>query len=98
MLVEMRTYTLVPGGVAEYLRLYEGDARALQTRVLGDLAGLYQTETGELNQLVFLWRYASAEDRVRRRGELMADPGFTAFRKATRHLLVRQENRMLSPL
>ncbi|VCU71015.1 hypothetical protein PIGHUM_03095 [Pigmentiphaga humi] len=95
-MVEMRTYTLVPGGAAEYLRVYGESARALQARILGDLAGLYQTESGELNQLVFLWGYDSLDERARRRAALMQDPEFAAFRKAVKHLLVRQESRLLS--
>lgn len=95
MMVEMRTYTLVPGGAAEYLRVYGESARALQTRVLGNLVGLYQSETGELNQLVFLWGYDTLDERSRRRSTLQADPDFAAFRKAVRHLVVRQESRLL---
>ena len=98
MIVEMRTYTLVPGGVAEYAKLYSADIRALQERILGRLIGLYQSETGELHQLVFLWGYEGHDDRAARRKTLMADPEFTAFRKASRHLLVRQESRLLSAL
>lgn len=98
MIVEMRTYTLVPGGMAEYTQHYNEDVRALQQRILGKLLGLYQSETGELHQLVFLWGYEGYDDRAARRKALMADPGFTAFRKATRHLLVRQESRLLSSL
>ncbi|AZG10655.1 MAG: NIPSNAP family containing protein [Bordetella sp. SCN 67-23] len=96
MMVEMRTYTLVPGGGAEYLRLYNPSARALQTRILGNLAGLYQSETGELNQLVFLWAYESLDERASRRAVLAADAEFAAFRKSVRHLLVRQESRILA--
>lgn len=98
MIVEMRTYTLVPGGVAEYTRHYNESGRAIQERILGRLLGLYQSESGELNQLVFLWGYEGHDDRVARRKTLMADEGFAVFRKATRHLLVRQESRMLSAL
>ena len=98
MMVEMRTYTLVPGGVAEYTRHYSPEIRALQERILGRLLGLYQTETGELNQLVFLWGYKGYDERMARRKTLMADADFAAFRKATRHLVLRQENRFLSAL
>ncbi|OVZ56937.1 NIPSNAP family protein [Pigmentiphaga sp. NML080357] len=95
MMMEMRTYTLVPGGSAEYLRIYNQSARALQTRILGNLAGLYQSETGELNQLVFLWAYESLDERASRRARLAEDAEFAAFRKSVRHLLVRQESRIL---
>lgn len=95
MMMEMRTYTLVPGGSAEYLRIYNQSARALQTRILGNLAGLYRSETGELNQLVFLWAYESLDERASRRARLAEDAEFAAFRKSVRHLLVRQESRIL---
>jgi len=95
MMMEMRTYTLVPGGSAEYLRIYNQSARALQTRILGNLAGLYRSETGELNQLVFLWAYESLDERASRRARLAENAEFAAFRKSVRHLLVRQESRIL---
>jgi hypothetical protein len=96
MHIEMRTYSLVPGGAAEYLRLYNAMGRAIQTAILGRLVGVYQSDVGELNQLVFLWSFDSLDERQRRRRELMADEGFAEFRKASRHLLLRQENRLLT--
>lgn len=95
MYLEMRTYSLVPGGAAEYLRSYNELGREVQTRILGQMVGLYQSEVGELNQLVFIWAFESLDERQRRRRELMADARFTEFRKSTRHLLVKQENRLL---
>jgi len=93
---ELRTYTLVPGGTHEYLRIYDETARALQTRTLGNLVALMVPESGDLNQLVFLWAYDSHEARASRRAQLMADPGFTEFRKSVRHLMVRQDSRLLT--
>lgn len=96
MYIELRTYSLVPGGANEYLRVYNERARDIQTAILGNLVGVYQSEVGELNQLVFLWAFESLDERQRRRGELMADAGFTEFRKSTRHLLVKQASRLLT--
>lgn len=96
MLVELRTYSFVPGGSTEYLKAYDGRPRQIQTEVLGRLVGLYHSEVGELNQLLFLWAFDSHEERERRRRVLMADAEFAAFRKSTRHLLLRQENRLLA--
>ncbi len=96
MYIELRTYSLVPGGSAEYLRAYNERARDIQVAILGKLVGVYQSEVGELNQIVFLWAFDSLDERQRRRRDLMADTGFTEFRKSTRHLLVRQESRLLS--
>lgn len=96
MIHELRTYTLVPGGTREYLRIYNETARALQTRMLGNLVTLMTPESGDINQLVFLWAYDSHEERARRRAQLMADASFTEFRKSVRHLLVRQDSRLLT--
>lgn len=96
-LVEQRIYTLVPGGTAEYVRVYEECGRAPQERILGRMLGYYTRDVGELNQLVYLWPFDSADERHRRRTALLADPEFKVFRGRTRHLLVRQENTLLVP-
>jgi hypothetical protein len=95
-ILELRTYSLVPGGAREYLRLYNEMGRATQVRILGDLAGLFVPETGDLNQLRYLWRFEGFEERARRRAELMADARFAEFRAAVRHLVVRQESQLLT--
>lgn len=96
MLYELRTYTLVPGGSREYLQIYNDIGREVQVRLLGNLVRLLRPESGDLNQLVFLWEYQNFEDRRERRERLMADPAFTAFRQKTRHLLVRQETQLMA--
>lgn len=95
MFVEQRIYTLVPGGVPEYLKIYAECGREVQERILGTMIGCYTTEVGELNQLVYFWPFASLEERTRRRAALMADADFKVFRARVRHLLVRQENQLL---
>ncbi len=97
MIHEIRTYTLVPGGTREYLRLYNEAGREVQTRLLGDLVAVLTPESGDLNQLIYHWVFDSYEERVRRRAQLIADPAFTEFRKSVRHLLVSQDSRLLSP-
>ena len=37
MIIEERIYILQPGGVPEYLRIYEAEGMAIQTRILGDI-------------------------------------------------------------
>ncbi|QDF98025.1 NIPSNAP family protein [Azoarcus sp. DD4] len=96
MICELRTYTLVPGGVRDYLRIYNEIGREVQVGILGDLVAFLQPESGDLNQLVFLWRFDSFEERRTRRRQLLEDARFTEFRKAVRHLLVRQESQLLS--
>lgn len=98
MIHEIRTYTLVPGGVREYLRIYNEAGRDIQTKLLGNLVALLTPESGDLNQLVFHWAFENFEDRKRRRAQLTADPQFTAFRKQIKHLLTQQDSRLLSPV
>ncbi len=98
MIHEIRTYTLVPGGVREYLRIYNELGREVQTRVLGHLLAVLVPESGDINQLVYQWVFESYEDRERRRAQLLADPQFTEFRKQVRHLLIQQDSRLLKPV
>ncbi|AEA60173.1 NIPSNAP family protein [Burkholderia gladioli] len=95
MFVEQRTYTLVPGGAAEYLKLYREFGRAPQERILGRMIGCFTAEVGTLNQLVYLWPFETLDERSRRRAALMVDPEFAVFRGKVRHLLVQQENIVL---
>lgn len=95
MFVEQRIYTLVPGGAAEYLKVYAECGRAAQERALGRMIGCFTTEVGPLNQLVYLWAFDSLDERFRRRAALAVDPEFKVFRGKVRHLLVRQENLIL---
>jgi hypothetical protein len=97
MLYELRTYTLVPGGLREYLKLYEASGKQVQINILGQLVVLMQPESGDLNQLIFVWGFENFEDRKVRRQRLMADEAFAAFRKSVRHLLIQQESQLLSP-
>lgn len=97
MFVEQRIYSLVPGGTAEYIRLYEECGRAVQERILGPMLGYYTRDIGELNQLVYFWSFDSMDERTRRRAELMADAEFKVFRGKIRHLVVKQENTLLVP-
>jgi len=95
MFVEQRTYSLVPGGTAEYIRLYEELGRTVQERILGTMLGYYTREIGELNQLVYFWTFDSMDERTRRRAELAADADFKLFRGKIRHLVLKQENSIL---
>lgn len=98
MIYEERIYTIVPGGVAEYVRNYEQLGLPIQREVLGNLVGFFQTEIGPLNSVVHIWAYESLDDRARRRAVLAAHPGWPAYLKANLHLLVSQQNRILTPV
>jgi hypothetical protein len=97
VIVDERTYTLYPGKVAELFKLYEAEGLSVQTRILGRLIGFFQTEIGALNQIVHLWGYDSFEERQRRRAELFQDKQWLSYVEKARPLLVKMENRILTP-
>jgi hypothetical protein len=97
MIVEQRTYVVQIGKSAEYIRAYEAEGMAIQTRILGRMIGYFTTEIGPLNQIIHMWGYDSFEERTRRRAELMADAGWQAYVAKVRPLLVSQESKILVP-
>jgi hypothetical protein len=97
MLVEMRTYTFMPGAVAKFMAIYQEKALEIQRKTLGHLVGYFTTEIGSLNQTVHLWGYDSLDDRQRRRAALAADPNWQAFLAEILPLLMRQESQILTP-
>ncbi len=97
MIVEQRTYTLHPGKVPEYLRNYESEGMAIQTRILGRMVGYFTTEIGPLNQIIHMWGYDSFEDRAKRRAQMAADPGWKAYIAKIQPLIQTQETKILIP-
>lgn len=98
MIVEKRTYLIVPGKLPEYLALLEKEGMPLLDRHLGTCIGLYVTEVGELNEFTHLWAYRDAADREARRARLYADPDWPAFLNAATRLLQHQNNCLLRPV
>ena len=97
MIVEERIYTVQIGKAPEYLRLYEAEGLAVQTRILGRMLGYFLTEIGPLNQIIHMWGYDTFEERVRRRAELMKEPDWQAYLGKIRPLIVSQETKILIP-
>lgn len=97
MIVEERIYTLHVGKVPEYLKLYEAEGLAVQTRILGNLLGYYQVEFGPQNQIVHMWSYDDLSDRQARRKTLVQDPDWKTYVNKIRPLVQHQENKLLLP-
>jgi hypothetical protein len=95
MIVEMRTYTLKPGTIAEYLKLYEEKGLEVHRRILGTLIGYFTTEIGNINEAVHLWGYVSFEDRQIRRNMLAANEEWQQFLRSALPYLEKQENKVL---
>lgn len=79
MIVEMRTYSLKPGALGEWLSLYEQTGLAIHKEILGHLIGYFHTEIGDINEVIHIWGYATFEDRQQRRARLNANADWRAF-------------------
>lgn len=97
MIIEQRTYTFHPGKVPEFLGLYQRFGLALQTAILGRMAGYFTTEFGTLNQVVHMWAYDDLKDRQERRARLNADPDWQAYLAKVLPLIQTMESRILIP-
>jgi hypothetical protein len=74
MIIEMRTYTLKPGTLAEVERLF-GEALHIREQ-FSKLAAFWHTEVGPLNQIIHVWAYDTFEHRLEARGAAMKTPGW----------------------
>jgi len=53
MIVDLRSYTMVPGRLNAWLKLYEAEGLPIHIRHLGEPMGIFTTDVGTLNQVVF---------------------------------------------
>jgi len=97
MYVEERIYTLHPGKLAPFLKVYEEKGSEIQKKILGNRIGWFFTDIGDLNVVVHLWAYESLDDRDRRRAELMKDAVFQDYLAAATPFIAKMENRIMKP-
>ena len=67
MIYEFRTYDLVPGSVPEVLKRF-GDAYE-KRKEFSELAAMFYTEIGPLNQIIHIWPYEDVKQRQEIRAE-----------------------------
>lgn len=99
MIYEMRTYTLKPTRMADWLALYKSHALAVQKEHLGKLVGFFTTEFGTANQVVHIWAYDSLDDRAARRASMAADARWAEFGVKNKELdaLIELKSSILKP-
>ena len=74
MIYEVRTYTLKPGGVAQFENNF---AEALPYREkYSKLGAFWHTEIGPLNQVIHVWPYENLAERTQVREEAGNDPNW----------------------
>ena len=98
---EMRTYTLHVGKMTEAVKLYtELGYPALQKGGQDKkLIGYFQADTGMINQLVHLWKFADDADRRAHWAAVYANKDFVeGFAVKFRPLVASQEVKLLTEL
>jgi hypothetical protein len=97
VIYEKRTYSVTVGQMPEVLRLYSSlgwpamEAGGFARNCLG----YFVSDTGELHQLVHLWRFEGDDKRRAFWKRLSEDPDFQVFVKLLRPLLKTQSNQLL---
>jgi NIPSNAP protein len=97
MIVDVRTYTLIPRKMAKYLALFEKHALPVMKRHGLELAGYYVSQIGPLNQVVHLWRYDSLVDMESKRTARDADPAWGEFLSLTEGMVLMQDDKVMRP-
>ena len=97
MIVDIRTYTTLPGKLNLWLALYEAEGYPIQVKYLGEPLGYFMSEVGTQNQVVHIWKYESMADREKRRGAMQADPAWQAYLKKSSEAgyMQHQENKVM---
>jgi len=97
MIIEQRTYTLAPGKMPEFLKIYEEFGLPVQLPILGNLIAAMATEVGPLSQYIHLWGYESMADRESRRAKLAEHPDWPVYLKKALPLFQTMENKICVP-
>ncbi|MBS0243146.1 MAG: NIPSNAP family protein [Proteobacteria bacterium] len=97
MIVDHRTYTLVPRKMAKYLELFEAHALPVCRAHGFELMGYYTSQIGTLNQVVHLWCYRSLADLEAKRAARDADPAWGRYLALTEGLVLAQQNQIMKP-
>ncbi len=97
MIIEQRTYTLLPGKLPEFLNIYEELGLPIQLRILGNLIAAITTEVGPLNQYIHLWGYESMADREARRAKLAVDPDWPTYLATAAPMFQSMESKICVP-
>ncbi|MFM9938018.1 MAG: NIPSNAP family protein [Hyphomicrobiaceae bacterium] len=97
MIVDVRTYTLIPRKTPAYVEMFERLALPVTKRHGLQLIGYYTSQIGALNQIVHLWRYESLADLEQKRAARDADPAWAQFLASTEGMVLLQDNKIMKP-
>jgi hypothetical protein len=93
---ELRWYRAHVGKAAEWLEMFKAvlPTRDKYTRRVG----LWQSESGQLNEVVHMWVYKDLNDRAASRAKMAGDPAWQAFVAKSPALLQHMQSIVLIPV
>jgi hypothetical protein len=93
---ELRWYRAHVGKAAEWLEMFKAvlPTRDKYTRRVG----LWQSESGQLNEVVHMWVYKDLNDRAASRAKMAGDPAWQAFVGKSPALLQHMQSIVLIPV
>ncbi len=94
-LVDHRVYTIRLRKMSEFLDVFDRLAMPILLETLGSPLGFWTSVVGPQNQFTHLWGYDDFEDYGRRCLARDSHPDFPTYLKASEHLIVAQETRLI---
>ena len=94
---ELRTYQIYVGQMTEVIQIYRdfGWPALEKGGFDAKLVGYFTSDTGELHQLVHLWKFDDDADRRNFWSGLFKNEDFMAFAGKIRPLIMSQKNQLL---
>lgn len=97
MIFEMRTYTVKIGQLNNYINHFEEVGMPIISKY-ATLIGYWQTEVGELNQVIHIWSYSDYNQRAEKRAELYQNTAWlNEFLPKAMQMLEKQQSKILTP-
>lgn len=96
MIYEMRTYRMKVHGGPPFLEVYASRGIHIISRY-ATLIGCWETESGPLNEVVFIWAYEDFNHRLEQRRKLWSDPDWLEFVPSIRQHMEHQKSVFLMP-
>jgi hypothetical protein len=99
VIVDLRTYRMLPGRVPAQLDLYAKLGYPVQLRYMGEPVCYLVSESGQLNTFVHAWAYESAGDREEKRARMMQDADWKHFlaENAKAGNIIDQQTSIMTP-
>jgi len=92
---ELRWYRAHVGKLGEWLALFK-DVMPAREKYSKNV-GVFQTEAGQLNEVVHLWAYKDLNDRAAVRGKVLQDPEWQTYLGKSAPLLAEMKSVILNP-